>query len=123
MNKMFLTAVFLITSSVFVTGCDSSEPEQPKNIKQISQATYSSEWPFTSETVEIECYKGGVFVKDIETGNVYGLTGFANSLGTNGKTKSININDADFWKQNPRLEGAKISLSPVISDALALCDK
>ncbi|HHV7358398.1 TPA: DUF2511 domain-containing protein [Morganella morganii] len=123
MNKIFLPAVFLITSSVFLTGCDSSEPEQPKNIKQISQTTYSGEWPFTSDTVEIECYKGGAFVKDVETGNVYGLTGFANNLGTNGKTKSTNINDADFWKQNPDIPGTKISLAPFISDALALCDK
>ncbi|WP_423241802.1 DUF2511 domain-containing protein [Morganella morganii] len=33
------------------------------------------------------------------------------------------MNGSSFWKENPDMPGAKISLAPFISDALALCDK
>lgn len=118
--------LFLAVSLLALFGCDSSETKETskdKNTAQITQETFQGEWPFTVNTVELQCYKGGAFIEDISTNEVYGLTGLANTIGTNGKKSSRNINDAVIWKENPELPGVKISLSPFVDDALKLCQE
>ncbi|MDQ5989813.1 Protein of uncharacterised function (DUF2511) [Acinetobacter baumannii] len=118
--------ILLAVSLLALFGCDSSETNEAakdKNTVQITQETFQSEWPFNVNTVELQCYKGGAFIEDVSTNEVYGLTGLANTIGTNGKKSSNNINGAAIWKDNPRVEGAKISIGPVISEALKLCEQ
>lgn len=118
--------ILLAVSLLALFGCDSSETNEApkgKNTVQITQETFQGEWPFNVNTVELQCYKGGAFIEDVSTNEVYGLTGLANTIGTNGKKSSNNINGAAIWKDNPELPGTKISLGPFINDALALCDK
>ncbi|WGO84703.1 DUF2511 domain-containing protein [Arsenophonus apicola] len=90
--KKILLPIILLT----LLGCDSAENKEKakdNHSLQISQETFKSEWPFTINTVELQCYKGGAFIEDLSTNRVYALTGLANSIGTNGNKSSTDIND------------------------------
>ncbi|MEY0875202.1 DUF2511 domain-containing protein [Providencia manganoxydans] len=118
--------ILLAVSLLALFGCDSSETNEvakDKNTVQITQETFQGDWPFNVNTVELQCYKGGAFIEDVSTNEVYGLTGLANTIGTNGKKSSNNINGAAIWKDNPNIEGTKVSIGPIISEALKLCDE
>ncbi|CDH06577.1 conserved exported hypothetical protein [Xenorhabdus bovienii str. oregonense] len=115
--------VLLVSSALFLTACD-SEPSKlikPLNSLEISQESYGDKWAFNADKVELQCYKGGAFVEDLSDNIVYGLTGLANTLKTNGKKEVQNINGSSFWKDNPST-GVKVSLSPFTNEALTLCD-
>ncbi|CDL85704.1 DUF2511 domain-containing protein [Xenorhabdus cabanillasii] len=115
--------LILLSSALFLAACDSgsSEPTKPYNSLEVNQESYGDKWAFATDKVELQCYKGGAFVEDLTNNTVYGLTGLANTLKTNGKKEAQNINGSTFWKDNPST-GAKISLSPFTDEALTLCD-
>ncbi|PHM65712.1 hypothetical protein Xsto_01864 [Xenorhabdus stockiae] len=116
--------VLILAGALFLTACDSEQSESTKsyNSLEISQESYGDKWAFNADKAELQCYKGGVFVEDLSDNTVYGLTGLANTLKTNGKKEAQNINGSSFWKDNP-YTGAKVSLSPFTNEALTLCDK
>lgn len=92
-------------------------------LKAVSEEDYGNKWAFNSGEVQLQCINGGAFVMDYDTNAVYAITGLANQLAKSGKYPAEDINGSSFWKENPELPGAKISLGPFINDALALCDK
>ncbi|WP_053014250.1 MULTISPECIES: DUF2511 domain-containing protein [Xenorhabdus] len=117
--------LLILSSALLLTACDSeqSEPTKPYNSLEISQESYGDKWAFNADKVELQCYKGGAFVEDLsdKDNTVYGLTGLANTLKTNGKKEAQNINGSSFWKDNLST-GAKVNLSPFTNEALTLCD-
>lgn len=113
MKKVLFSGVLLLISSTAL-----SMP-----LKAVSKDDYGDKWAFTSDEVQLQCFYGGAFVMDYDTNNVYALTGLANQLAKKGKYPADDINGSAFWKENPEMPGAKISLAPFISDALALCEK
>lgn len=113
MNKILLSGVLLLVSSVSLAS----------PLKAVSKDDYGDKWAFTSDEVQLQCIDGGAFVMDYDTNNVYAISGLANQLAKKGKYPADDINGSSFWKENPDIPGAKISLAPFITDALALCGK
>lgn len=113
MNKIFLSGILLLVSSVSLAS----------PLKAVSKDDYGDKWAFTSNEVQLQCIDGGAFVMDYDTNNVYAISGLANQLAKKGKYPADDINDSTFWKENPEMPGTKISLAPFITDALALCGK
>lgn len=113
MNKILLSGILLLASSVSLAS----------PLKAVSKDDYGDKWAFTSDEVQLQCIDGGAFVMDYDTNNVYAISGLANQLAKKGKYPADDINGSSFWKENPDMPGAKISLAPFITDALALCGK
>ncbi|HBL6967342.1 DUF2511 domain-containing protein [Morganella morganii subsp. morganii] len=113
MNKILLSGILLLVSSVSLAS----------PLKAVSKDDYGDKWAFTSDEVQLQCIDGGAFVMDYDTNNVYAISGLANQLAKKGKYPADDINGSSFWKENPDMPGAKISLAPFITDALALCGK
>ncbi|PHM36180.1 hypothetical protein Xmau_04324 [Xenorhabdus mauleonii] len=116
--------LLLVSSVLFLAACDSDSPKpanKPYNSVEISQESYGDKWAFNTNKVELQCYKGGAFVEDLKTNTVYGLTGLANTLKTNGKKDAQDINGSSFWKDNP-VTGTKVSLGQFTDEALKLCE-
>ena len=113
MNKILLSGILLFVSSVSLAS----------PLKSVSKDDYGDKWAFTSDEVQLQCIDGGAFVMDYDTNNVYAISGLANQLAKKGKYPADDINGSSFWKENPDMPGAKISLAPFITDALALCGK
>lgn len=113
MNKILLSGILLLVSSVSLAS----------PLKAVSKDDYGDKWAFTSNEVQLQCIDGGAFVMDYDTNNVYAISGLANQLAKKGKYPADDINGSSFWKENPDMPGAKISLAPFITDALALCGK
>lgn len=113
MKKIIIAGALLLSSSIAFAA----------PLKAVSKDDYGNKWAFTSDEVQLQCFYGGAFVMDYDTNNVYALTGLANQLAKKGKYPADDINGSAFWKENPEMPGAKISLAPFITDALALCEK
>ncbi|MDD2811013.1 DUF2511 domain-containing protein [Rhodoferax sp.] len=81
----------------------------------LSRAQMKEAWPFTVERGTLKCTGGFV---TFEVGNkTYAVNGSA-------KTKGLSIGWVDvaaIWRDNPEIPGTKISIGPVISKGLVLC--
>ncbi|MGV8004468.1 DUF2511 domain-containing protein [Photorhabdus temperata subsp. temperata] len=91
--------------------------------KGITKDEYGDEWAFNSNEAQLQCIYGGAFIMDLDTNRVYAMTGLANALARKGKYPAEDINNSDYWKDNPHMPGAKINLMPFIDAALELCNK
>lgn len=89
---------------IFATACGG---------QAIDRSDYGADWPFTVESARIFCDNGAAWISI--DGAHYGLTGYAQTL------RGLPPLDRSLWRNNPSIPGTKVSLSPVIADALALC--
>lgn len=79
----------------------------------VSRADLGDAWPLTVESAVVECLPGRVLVVRAE-GVTYALNGTAKDRG--------NYADIDpIWRDNPSIEGLKISLQPLLDRGLASC--
>jgi hypothetical protein len=83
---------------------------------EISKEQLGEDWPLTVESGVLKCIEdNGVPLATIEVNGVeYQL---------NGAAKSRGYEDIDIiWSNNPSIPGTRLSLSPLISKALELCN-
>ncbi|HGA5580778.1 TPA: DUF2511 domain-containing protein [Salmonella enterica subsp. enterica serovar Potsdam] len=110
-RKLFLT--LLLTLSFGVAAAEKT--------KEIDGATYGDKWPLTFEKAKVSCVnRAYAFVYDIKTDDRYPLNGMAVDAVKSGKMEGSNLDDV--WKDDPDYDGVKISISPVIDAATALCN-
>lgn len=84
----------------------------------ISAVDFGAAWPFTVEEMHLSCLPGNaVVVMDSETGAMYPVNGAASS-----RAEQLALDPLDkVWRDNPEIEGLKISVGPVIEQGLKLC--
>lgn len=107
MIKKFL---YIGTSLVLLTGLVACSGDE------ISKEQLGDDWPLTVESGVLKCIDdNGILLAIIEVNGVeYQLNGAAKSMGY----ENIDI----IWSNNPSIPGARLSLSPLISKALELCN-
>lgn len=88
------------------------EDDLPDNAKRVFARTYGSEWPLTVDDGVLRCESGLRLVFEWE-GETYALNGLAGS-----DYQPLN----SLWDDNPSVSGLKKDLSPLIDDAMELCD-
>lgn len=89
--------------------------------KEIDGTSYGDKWPLTFEKAKVSCVnRVYAFVYDINTDDRYPLNGMAKDAVKSGKMEGSNLDDV--WKDDPDYEGVKISISPLIEAANALCN-
>lgn len=87
-------------------------------IELISKEQLGEDWPFTAEEMHLSCLAGGaVVVMDVETAEMYPVNGVASGQSKRNAMKPL----SDIWLDDPEIQGAKISVSRVISLGLRLC--
>ncbi|RYJ44542.1 DUF2511 domain-containing protein [Flavobacterium beibuense] len=104
--------ILLLVSFAFLTSCSENTTKFTKN-------TFSGQWPFSVNEVEVFCrpYKE-VYCKT-EDGTIYALNGSAKSASRDdSKVKEIE----NIWLDNPQIPGTKIPYSDFISEGLKLCE-
>lgn len=108
------TCVALIT--LVLAACSSeppSEPASPENEgHSVKAEDFGVKWPFTVKNGTLDCIDGKAAVF-IHGDNTYQLNGTARSMGY---APIDNI-----WRDNPKIEGTKINIGPVIDLALKQC--
>ena len=86
--------------------------------KLISAEDFGDAWPFVPEEMHLQCLPGNaVVVTDPETGRMYGLNGPANAKARQLGLDSLN----DIWRNDPAIQGAKVSLATTTELAIRLC--
>lgn len=81
----------------------------------VSQEMYGVAWPFTVDFGILACRHGGEVVFRTVDHDVYALNGLAKS---NKALKDLR----GIWKNDPTIPGLKISVGPLITSGLNLCD-
>ncbi|CAM7108742.1 DUF2511 domain-containing protein [Salmonella enterica] len=111
--KKFIFAIVCIALS--------SSAIAAEKFKEIDGAAYGDKWPLTFEKAKVSCVnRAYAFVYDIKTDDRYPLNGMAVDAVKSGKLEGSNLDDV--WKDDPEYDGVKISISPVIDAATALCN-
>ncbi|MBL0703212.1 MAG: DUF2511 domain-containing protein [Sulfurospirillum sp.] len=101
MNKIFISLIIL-SSLVFADGDT-----------LIKKEDYGKNWAFTVDKVYIGCESELPFVV-VKLGDLpYGLTGHS--------ARMFNRNINPIWRDDPKIKGTKVSLSPFIKKALSFC--
>lgn len=87
----------------------------------ISTDNYTGDWPFTDESGVIGCIDKATY---FDTGDdVYALSGFSRAYSDNKGLGWLPVTpEQPFWLDNPEIEGTKVNVSSMISDAMELCD-
>ncbi|WP_417589220.1 DUF2511 domain-containing protein [Pararhodobacter oceanensis] len=98
------TTYVLLIAAFFTSACEAGEA--------ISAETFGDQWPLTVDSGRIDCIAPNAAVF-IHNGTTYQLNGMAQSRGY----ALIN----PIWRDNPDIPGTKISISPLLRAALALC--
>lgn len=82
---------------------------------EVSRDQFKDEWPLTVEMGRVSCLGGDAYLFTEPGGKVYGLNGVALQ---NGYPRIDPI-----WRDNPKLNGAKMSLSPLFEVAEKQCKR
>lgn len=113
MKKFIGLICFLASFSLFAA---------PSATIKVTSAEYGEAWPFTvtSGTVGYEPLQVGdrkLAILTFESGGkIYALNGIARS-----RIKQRGFLEIDaIWRDNPKIEGLKINISPIIQRGLAL---
>ncbi|TGB68862.1 MULTISPECIES: DUF2511 domain-containing protein [unclassified Escherichia] len=110
-RKLILTLLFTLSFSVAAA----------EKSKEIDGAAYGDQWPLSFEKAKVSCVnRAYAFVYDIKTDDRYPLNGMAVDAVKSGKMEGSNLDDV--WKDDPEIDGVKISISPLIDAATALCN-
>lgn len=89
--------------------------------QDLNAGDFGEDWPLTFENAKVSCVnKMYAFVYDKDTDDRYPLNGMAKDAVKSGKMEGSNLDDV--WKDSPDYDGVKISISPLIEAATALCD-
>lgn len=106
-----------------LVGCSEPEPQSEvvaDDELAVSRDSYAGDWPFTAESGVLGCTDRAVYFKT--TDETYALSGFSRTYSDNKGLGWIPVTpEQTFWLDNPEIEGTKISVSNMVSDATALC--
>lgn len=107
MRNIVIAAVLCVV----LVGCGESGPVKPS--KHITMENFADgPWPFTFWGGNIKCQeKEGLALKS-EKGRIYAL---------NGSGIGLDLMGSGVWKDSPNINGAKISIAPVIKHAREAC--
>lgn len=116
---------FIGLLSLGMVGCSDPEPQSEvvaDNERAVNRDTYEGDWPFTADSGMLGCIdKAAYFDAGDET---YALSGFSRAYSdSKGLGWQPVLVESPFWLADPEIEGTKISVGNMISDALKLCDK
>lgn len=102
-----------------------SEPEPQSEViadneRAISRDSYAGDWAFTDDSGVLGCIDSATYFDT--GGDVYGLSGFSRVYSDKKGLGWLHVTpEQPFWLDDPDIEGAKISVGNMISDAMALC--
>jgi hypothetical protein len=110
---------FVVVLAVLVLGtaCE-SESGADTSGRAISASDYGDEWPLTLQGGVLACEGAGMVTFTAE-GKTYAINGLAGGAADERGWAEID----PVWADDPEIEGAKISIGPLIDDGLALCDE
>lgn len=119
LKKGFLIGLLAIG----LIGCSNPEPQSEvvaDNERAVSRDTYEGDWPFTADSGTLGCIDKAAY---FDAGNeTYALSGFSRAYSDNKGLGWIPVTpEQPFWLDNPDIEGTKISVGNMTSDALKLC--
>lgn len=109
-NFSLLSILFLIISC--------SSPSE-KNTLKFTKETYSGEWPFSVNEIEVYCSGYTEIYGRTNDGKIYALNGSAK--GASHDNKSIRKVE-EIWLDDPNWAGLKISYGDFITQGLTLCE-
>lgn len=89
-------------------------PTEKPDRQVVRAADYGDAWPFTVESGTVRCVKPRNEIIFSSEGKVYAVNGTA-------KSNKDYADIAPIWKDNPQIEGTKISIGPIIDLGLSLC--
>lgn len=115
--------IFVGLTTLAIVGC--SDPVDDTTLqsyeREVSAATFDGDWPFASDKGVIGCIDSATYF-DTGGGNTYALSGFSNVYSDNKNLGWLPVTpEQPFWLDNPELEGMKVSVSDMISNAMVLC--
>lgn len=92
-----------------------------ENTHDLNAGKFGDDWPLTFKNAKVSCVnKMYAFVYNKDTDDRYPLNGMAINGVKSGKLEGSDLDTV--WKDDPNYSGVKISLSPVIDAATALCE-
>ncbi len=106
----YIRLLILVEQWKFVFRCPS---------KKISAADYGSDWPLVVDSAKLCRRHSAVWLE--ANGRKYGLNGTARTLLPNWGHTCSDLDE--IWKDDPTLEGLKISIHRLLQDGLALEDR
>ncbi|GAA3113017.1 hypothetical protein GCM10020001_035040 [Nonomuraea salmonea] len=104
-----------------LASCGLSPPDYPSggaspdNVRTVTRIEFGKNWPLTTDSAQVRCDGPRVAAqaKLIVDGTTYGLNGNALNEGL--------PRPDPVWADDPGIDGAKISIGPLIDAALDLC--
>jgi hypothetical protein len=81
----------------------------------VTRQQYGDDWPFTVERGDLWCRSPGKNVVFVVNNVVYALNDEARAA------KRWRDIDGPMWRDNPKMPGTKVSLSPLINRGLMFC--
>lgn len=118
-----LLAIIIYAVYSFFGSDDDAKSEPVTPVKQenmvLSKDTVQP-WPFTFSSLEIDCRYMPALVGKHEN-QYYALNGVAISGANKNNWKKLDA-DSDFWLNDPKNIGAKISVSDILKKGLASCE-
>lgn len=110
-KSTYFKFLFLLTFAL-LTSCS-------ENTTKFTKDTFSGQWPFSVNEVEVFCKPHSEVYCRTEDGTVYALNGSAKSAARN----NSEVRDVEaIWLDNPDIPGTKIPYSDFISEGLKLCE-
>jgi hypothetical protein len=106
---MGMRHLWVVLAVSILAGCGGSGVE-------VTRQQYGEAWPFTVERGVVDCDARGAALFQTRSPDVTGtwaLTGFAQSRGYPPVDR--------FWRDNPRIPGTKVPLTPITNLALQQC--
>lgn len=105
-------------TGVIVLSPNPTRTPEPSN-GYISADNVDFPWPFTALGGRVMCLNGNQIVFKPDGGGIYAINGIARGAVKNG---TVNYKDLEeIWLDNPRGDGTKIPVQPVIEIGLKLC--
>jgi hypothetical protein len=85
---------------------------------RLSASDFGDEWPLTVDSGDVACVGGRFVIFVAADGRTYAINGAARARG-----KWADIAESAIWRDNPRIqiEGAKVSIGPILDTGVALC--
>ncbi|MBH2974495.1 DUF2511 domain-containing protein [Serratia marcescens] len=92
--------------------------------KTLEKDNFEGEWPFSFSKGTLECDRAAAFIRDDESGQLYGLNGPALTPATLRKNNALPLEpEMSVWLNDPSPMGYKVSLGDVLDEAVNLCVK
>jgi hypothetical protein len=117
-TDIFKTMKNLTLLSILMSVLSCSSPSE-KNTLKFTKETYSGEWPFSVNEIEVYCSGYTEIYGRTNDGKIYALNGSAKGASRNDTSIS---KVEEIWLDDPKWAGLKISYGDFITQGLVLCE-